>query len=98
KAGGFGEAPSEECKPVRLKQSPPLGWMMSEATRKVVVKQANDALALACVEACTDWAMGKEGAVCKAPIRPRPIEVIRNAADSTQAAAAPRPGAPRPGA
>ena len=75
KAGGFGEAPSEECKPVRLKQSPPLGWMMSEATRKVVVKQANDTLALACVEACTDWAMGKEGAVCKAPIRPRPIEV-----------------------
>jgi hypothetical protein len=75
KAGGFGEAPSEECKAVRLKQSPPLGWMMSESTRKVVVKQANDARALACVEACVDWAMGKEGAICTAPKRPRPIEV-----------------------
>lgn len=75
KAGGFGESQPDECVPARLKQSPPLGWMMSEETRKLVVTQANDQRALACVDQCVDWAMGKEGAVCPAPRRPLPIEV-----------------------
>jgi hypothetical protein len=79
KAGGFGGSQAEECIPARLKQSPPLGWVMSEATRKLIVSQANDSRALSCLEACVDWAMGKEGAVCEAPTRPRPIEVENRA-------------------
>jgi len=83
KAGGFGESQPDECVPARLKQSPPLGWVMSETTRKLVVAQANDARALACVEQCVDWAMGKEGAVCKAPTRPLPTEVETNATSAS---------------
>jgi hypothetical protein len=75
KAGGFGESQPDECVPARLKQSPPLGWVMSEATRDLIVAQASDARALACVEQCVEWAMGKDGAVCKAPRRPLPTEV-----------------------
>jgi hypothetical protein len=89
KAGGFGESKPEECLPARLKESPPLGWVMSDATRKLVIHQANDARALACVEACVDWAMGKEGAVCVAPTRPRPIEVETKANGSKPVAEAP---------
>lgn len=75
KAGGFGQSQPEECVPARLKQSPPLGWVMSDATRQLIVAQATDARALACVDRCVDWAMGKEGAVCEAPRRPLPVEV-----------------------
>jgi hypothetical protein len=74
KAGGFGEAPPDECVPKRLKQSPPLGWVMSESTRKLIVDQVTDSRALACVDTCVDWAMGKPGAVCAAQSRPLPTE------------------------
>jgi hypothetical protein len=89
KAGGFGESQNEECIPARLKQSPPLGWVMSDTTRNLIVGQANDARALACVEACVDWAMGKDGAVCKAPERPRPIEAKPKASEPTPVPARP---------
>jgi hypothetical protein len=76
KAGGFGEAAPDECVPKRLKHSPPLGWVMSESTRKLIVDQATDTRALACVDSCIDWAMGKQGAMCPAQARPLPTEAV----------------------
>jgi hypothetical protein len=88
-AGGFGEVQQPACTPKRLKHSPPLGWTMSDRTSELIVDQSTDARALACLDECVDWALGKEGAVCRAQARPRPVEVKPPAA-ATPVATAPR--------